>query len=398
MSLRIIDLATQRGKVTLNTAYRGIGNQIKQGESLFKEITSEPPQLTGILRKIAIEGPQVKRNNIPDIAEAIERSIEQAWKPGMFHLVPHSSGIDSRIISQTLVNLNKKHGDEWIGDLLFFCRLPEVEEFKLIMSFQGWKPDQFVYQEKDKLEEAVHFRKIWMDTNDYCFPVFTEPYTQFISRLMEAGRITKHLSQVQYIGGALGNESFMYTPQRIVDRFYYGKSFTTIAHATYGEIFSPFQSYDVLSRIKPSSDRGYLYKIARMPLALAHKTNSRAARIVPSLLGPLGVRTTTQEANDNRMAILEYLSYPLSKMSAGPAEGPHDESRVLSDELREKCRISFIESWYYDNVIKGGLVHCDWDVPRILWYDDFWNEYARAAICEELINRGVEIVTQGERV
>ena len=56
--------------------------------------------------------------------------IERDWDPDKFHLLFHSSGYDSRIFSSILMKLREKHGEGWIGKILFLCWEPEGALFE----------------------------------------------------------------------------------------------------------------------------------------------------------------------------------------------------------------------------------------------------------------------------
>lgn len=73
---------------------------------------------------------------------ALERVIEQEWSPDKCHLVLHSSGYDSRLISGTIRNIYKRRGDDWLGKVLFTCYGPECDTFLDIMEYEGWTDTQ----------------------------------------------------------------------------------------------------------------------------------------------------------------------------------------------------------------------------------------------------------------
>ncbi|GAH77103.1 unnamed protein product, partial [marine sediment metagenome] len=121
-SILITDLALLRGKVTLNHTYNGRVKEILQGSTLFNEITITAPVIPESIQNLIKFGDPLANNDASKIANAIASVIERSWDPGQFHLVLHSSGYDSRIISKTIVNLRDKYGESWLGDVLFFVR------------------------------------------------------------------------------------------------------------------------------------------------------------------------------------------------------------------------------------------------------------------------------------
>lgn len=75
------------------------------------------------------------------IGQAMQTAIEQAWHPSKMHLVFHSGGYDSRILSSAIRRLADMRGPEWLGRLLFVCIGNEVPTFEQVMQIQGWAPD-----------------------------------------------------------------------------------------------------------------------------------------------------------------------------------------------------------------------------------------------------------------
>ena len=88
-------------------------------------------------------------NPVPLLFAEAKRSIADSWIPEAFHLVFHSSGWDSRIISGAIKELLKENGPDWLGEgLLFLCNRWESVRFLRIMEAMGWPADQYaVYQE-----------------------------------------------------------------------------------------------------------------------------------------------------------------------------------------------------------------------------------------------------------
>jgi len=71
----------------------------------------------------------------------MKNSIRSMWNPKDKHLVSHSSGYDSRIISLALAEL-RDEGME-IGEIHFRCHQPECKAFFRIMEIEGWDKDQY---------------------------------------------------------------------------------------------------------------------------------------------------------------------------------------------------------------------------------------------------------------
>lgn len=83
----------------------------------------------------------------------LDSHLRQHWVASRPTLFSHSSGYDSRILSQCLAWL-RDEGFE-LGDIHFRCRPPEQDSFLQLMKRQGWKKSQYsVYKfpETDPLD------------------------------------------------------------------------------------------------------------------------------------------------------------------------------------------------------------------------------------------------------
>ena len=393
----ITDLASLRGKVTLNHGYNGRVEEIRQGSTLFREITITPPLIPESIRNLIRFGDALASNDVSTIANAIASVIERRWDPKQFHLVMHSSGYDSRIISKTIANLREKHGGSWLGDVLFLCWEPEGALFKQIMELEGWRREQYHVCNEDAAPGEYYagvldFNNCWKWTNDAGAPIWISVPT--ILQLRESGVITKPLTETQCINGGVGNECFIFAPDRLVQHEYYSCGNIRGAFIPFSELILPFASYDVLRLVKLDVrgidslslrynkwvDKGKTYSsmlgLLRPPLRWVF----RKLRLVRP---PLKQRM--------REELLSYLSPELLMITRGD-DGPTAPQRRLSERLRSKCLEDFTRSWYYRNVILPHFPEFEVDVPSNIWLDDWWTQYAKASICDYLVKSGVEVI------
>jgi hypothetical protein len=370
----LIAAALQRKQVTLNQAYHSSLEERKQGHTLFREITINAPQIPKSIQELMQHGSALANNDIPSIARALSNVIERGWDPHKFHLVMHSSGYDSRIISKTIANLRDKNGKSWLGEILFLCWEPEGAIFKQIMSLEGWDQTQYrvcneTAQQGEYYAGALNFNNCWKWTND-APPVWVSGPD--IEYCRETGIITKPLAETQVIAGGGGNECFAYSPQYLIDMFYYSKLSGGNSSIIGSEKIYPFLSWDVLNLVK-------LY--SSYPLWI---------RGFPSLLKLLKLELPLPVWR-MRERILAYLSPSLIKLKTGPIDGPMIPQRQLSERLKQECLRSFTDSWYYANVIRPNSPERALDIPRCIWINDWWGEYAKAATCEHIIRNGVAV-------
>jgi len=82
---------------------------------------------------------------LDDFAVIIRNIIEQTWRQDAFHVVFHSSGYDSRIISAAIKYLLRENGKGWLGKgLLFLSNRWEADLFERIMRAQGWSEEYWL--------------------------------------------------------------------------------------------------------------------------------------------------------------------------------------------------------------------------------------------------------------
>jgi hypothetical protein len=70
--------------------------------------------------------------------DALRGHIEANWDSGAKHVVMHSSGFDSRLLSVLLRSLVDEHGMAWLGDTRFVCFEPEVAYAHRLYQHVGW--------------------------------------------------------------------------------------------------------------------------------------------------------------------------------------------------------------------------------------------------------------------
>jgi len=411
--------AISKGKVTLNRSYQGSGDDIRGGQTLFEGLTIAPPKIPMSIRGLIDKGSPVADNKPTELIKALECVIEQSWRPDRFHLICHSSGYDSRIVSYLIKRIAERRGKSWLGDILFVCWKPEIKQFRQIMAYEGWAPEcQATYREDaadhEYFAELVKFDTFWRWVNDAQPCVW--PDLLFTEQLVESGRIPCPLSEVQQLAGFGGNECLRLPTKDLLEHFYYHR--WAARYATYPfEIIRPFTSYEVLRLVKPTG--AMKQKLKRNPLMTVlvqltppillsvgkHTARSmaRAKRelllakqkgIVAPVMRDLsgGQRSWYESTVDFRTkaAMVNQLSPELWAIERGPNENTHPV-RFLRNDIRLKCVVDFTSSWYYKKVIEPIDPQYGYEIPESILTQDWWAEYAKASLCEYLVNKGVKI-------
>lgn len=108
------------------------------GGSPILEVASEPGRILPEVKALARAVERDIDNPVPLLFDLVTQAVEQAWRPDAFHLVFHSSGWDSRIISAAIKRLMQKNGPDWLGEVLFLCNRWEADRFVQAMQAMGW--------------------------------------------------------------------------------------------------------------------------------------------------------------------------------------------------------------------------------------------------------------------
>lgn len=131
----------------------------------FKELVTEEMEKLFTTRSgsIKMEKPQF----FSRLREKLNDIVVANWKPELNHIMLHSSGIDSRIISWSIRNLFRKNGSDWLGRIVFLCSKNEGSSFKKIMEYEGWKKNQYLVVGEELKDEEVYaqifadFKNAW---------------------------------------------------------------------------------------------------------------------------------------------------------------------------------------------------------------------------------------------
>ena len=161
-------------KFTLNKGFVA-SSYYRSPKTIIKEVRTLPyncvlPPWWATVSRISINHKKTKLNDfIQRFTEILSDYIYSIWDRKIFHVVLHSSGWDSRILSSIILDLYHHHGDEWLGDIIFLCFGEESKSFQKIMKVEGWNEDQYISLSKLKtpsyLESNLDFDTAWKRLN-----------------------------------------------------------------------------------------------------------------------------------------------------------------------------------------------------------------------------------------
>ncbi len=318
----------------------------------FKEVMRVPykesPEITALHNELENCKKSDSDNFVQDIFNSLMNSIEYTWKSEKFHLIGHSSGYDSRIISHAIKLLTKKNGKEWLGDVLFVENHGEGDSFNEIMKVQGWDKSQyFCYNEniKPKLfhADSLVFNDFYKKFDGFgSFPV-NQFYDPFV-RMQQKG-ILPESDKIQYYTGFGANGITVDSVLRSLR--YYAKWHSNLQlnfFNTVGEAIYPFWNFDFIRKVF------YYSKLGKDVIA-----------------SELISKTMTPELNH----IFKYKTPDVIN------RGYRNISSVIMSLVWDE----YIGSWY-------GKRKKNVKMTNFIDYRSWWGHYCLASMCEHLISKG----------
>lgn len=340
---------------TRATLTRNFNCGLRQGtwkNTPFDEVSNVPPEETipDELKNLVVSGD--KLSDLSVLFEAICNSIERSWQADKFHIVFHSSGWDSRIISSAVKRLVEKNGQDWLGQgLLFLANRWEAQEaYEIVVNRQGWPEKYFLAYDHGNEDEhfalSLDFDTFWLANN----PPISIPgnlwwYLPEYAQSLGRAPIDEHL---QGYAGLFANESWRWLRQgglqtwiqKYIDWYYY----TTIA-------------------MHPQ-------KIPTMEYPLI---DIDVLKLVPAYSGYGGDKLREDLAHYACPEAKDIIHYTYD-----------DRHHPISKRLQDYCRNKYHSSWY-------GKKRNGWECPRTSEFSVGWCMYGLASLCDELIRRGVNV-------
>lgn len=328
---------------------------LRQGswrDTPFDEIENVPPQETipAEVKNLAVDNRDLSDLSI--LFDAICHSIEQSWQPDKFHVVFHSSGWDSRIISAAVKKLVEKNGQDWLGNgLLFLANRWEAKEaYEIIVKRQGWPEDYFLAYDKGNDNEhfanSLDFNTFWQ-TNS---PPISIPGNLwwYLPQFAQDELGIPDDDKLQGYAGLFANESWRWLRQGGL--------------STWLEKYESWYYYTTIAM--------HPQKIPTMGYPLA---DINVLRLIPAYRNYTGDKLREAVAHYACPEARDIIHYTLD-----------DRNHGISRRLQAYCIGEYKSSWY-------GKRYKDWDCPATSEFNVGWCRYGLASLCEELIRRGVNV-------
>lgn len=371
----LAEAALEMGKATLNWDYLRkvkffphhsikttlpLHQKNQYGRTFFKEVQTAPPRMTEAVKHY-VQNPKPKLEKKP--LKKLIQIIERDWNSNIFNVDLHSSGYDSRLISGILMKLREKHGEGWIGDIVFLCWEPDGAHFKKIMKWEGWRESQYhVYREGigiDYRAEVVDFKNVWRWVNDYSLPHYCAG--PMVEEAIKKGLIPKDAETCLIMG-------LSSTP------FVVGEMLKKYKNKLFDELATDRLSQSIYAAM------------SAIPF-----TNT----FIPFLDIELA---STFVLHETRMRLVKQLSQPLYNLRRYQIRAAYSKPnwlnapRGLSKETRIKAAKSYNASWFARETKQPEIqVSPDLNFGLKPKQDRWWRNYVLASTCEYLINQGVKV-------
>lgn len=316
------------------------------------------PWVEDFLAETLVRIPATPRFYAERLLKHTELAVQRAWDPKKFHVISHSSGYDTRLISIAVKNLYHDLGDEWLGDLVFVEGDGEAPQTRQIIDKLGWGDWPFyVYNAEVDVHEyharSIDFEKVWERFNGISgFPlnVWYDPYEWF----QERGLIPSD-DKIQCFTGYGSNE--------IAKAFNNFGGFKWYTNWVYHHPLSIF-------KLKGEWVHPYYHIPLWRNLAHYRKWRYRNCGIA-------------------KYAI-KYVSPETWGMGGMGIVDREPTVRLLSQRLINQAINDYDHSWYGREVHPGIR-----PATMLMDYSPWWGEWCLASLCEHLLSAGYSIEGRG---
>lgn len=302
---------------------------------------------------------QVPLKMFTDIVfDALVDIIRNVWDSQRSHLVWHSSGYDSRLLSLAIRYLYREGGAGWLGDVLFVEVNGESEPFRDIMRIEGWEDGQHAIYKEDELgsldyhADAVKFTDAWERMNG----VVAVPSTSWwgaVGHFQQRGLVPED-DQMQCFTGMFSNQisltADVFGLRAGMRRAYYC---ALMALGMKGDFVHPYLNLHFIGT-------EYTHSVGQGDSSWSSYRKAMVEEIASELDAALYV--TIEE---------------------------HSQSiyRYISEELLKQTIEDYEASWYGQHAMSVSQLK----PTRRLCYCAWWGHWVTASLCEHLLERGHEI-------
>lgn len=309
--------------------------------TIFREVTVNPYKIRPEASRL-INRPRRNFSSFEVLFDIFKRAIEKVWDPDKLHLVGHSSGVDSRLMSKAISELTKKNGKEWAGEVLYVENMGEWKLFNQIKDVMGFKGRAMEQSPRILNDTYIDFRTQWEKHNG----VVAYPLNQWYDGYKHMNLPSKNVQGFTGYGANETQTKAMYNHwgYRWYFRWVYHLQLSLFKHWG-GDWEHPFLDWNFLHALKYSDAR----KLVRINVEMSEMFTPELNHIP---------HVHTKEVTS--------MGY-----------------RTLPDSVIQRCYREYERSWFG----KHFPVNPD---PRII-YSKWWYYYNAASWCEQILERGHKI-------
>jgi len=330
----------------------------KSPHTLFKEIEVVPrlETLTKSARDFFAKDLRIYKEDedhyLHMVAMSLIKAIYDGWDTVSSHIILHSSGLDSRLVSHAIRQLYHEYGPEWLGRVVFVCSKWEQSEFVKIMQYEGWAESQY-----------------------YCPGMNAKPSEYYAPELLDFVNLWKRTGSVSAIPVNL----FYWLGERAQQKFNLPTPIQLIT-SQYGN------SLDVLSG--PARNKGAEYKHHQYYNSVfTQRPMYGDSLLCPFLnlsLNSIICSSSVRLGKNLRPKLLAYVDPNLATFNNLNADG--DRHRRIADWIMKDIMDNYRDSWYGTRVQPNAKPR-----HKTTEFQPFWAHYCAASLCEYLRKSGIEV-------
>jgi len=287
------------------------------------------------------------------LVETLKCFIEEKWSRDKHHLIQHSSGWDSRIMSSIIRQIYEERGDCWLGDASFVAWGHETDLAAKIIEIEGWNVSLFTPLPKDEhyFNYGLDFSYAWRGLNGVAGYPINNPDWAF-NMLRKRGIIPEDPERTQVWAASWFNEMFnaIMCPEPFEERFI--KFYYYCTNAQYGAAFD-------FEFVQPLFN----------PRSIKHLVETQ-----------IHLRGTSSEIRERLMNHLD------KKLIRFPRLDP--QIVKVPQRFFERAKQDYSNSWY-------GKTHplVPRKTTRDIRYASWWADWSTASLCEHLVEEDVKVKT-----
>lgn len=343
--------------------------------TIFKEIDSVLFNQNNLIKELLVSKPNYKEININVLAEMyierIKTFISRYWKECKHHIMIHSGGYDSRIISKILFDYKGEIGNKEFGTIKLVCFKPELDSMEIVAKKIGWKNEDLILVGNTE-KDLDYYRFLFKDLcilgkllNEGNRTLYTVVNTEEIKKLNYKQEDTF------YIAGLYADELLSHNIRKYKDLSFFAAShFADFSYECVGvsKFMFPNLSYDIL---KLFSD----FHIQR------NKTEPKKNMLSDEF------KLVVLQKLDEDLVNIPNPRFSLSKLYKTVG---YSEDQIISEETRSIIDNNIKKSWYYKNFkeeVDKFLPIPNW----VHWQKGIFSLYGKISICEYLLSLGCSI-------